>query len=228
MARPITRARRRSPHALLVAAVLANDSDAIATGHRLAAIDDLGEAARLDFADRPTVHAAVVIAADSRRPQPDFRRHVALRSPAISPGGCWSLRLRRRQRRGCPDRWSGPGPERSFVRYPVRGGALINCVGLTRSGGWRGEGWSQSVPAAAMAAEFAGWVPDVTDLIAAAPGGTVGSWGLFVPPAGGTAHQWRHRAAWRRRPPDAAVHGPGCCHGDRGWRCARPLLCGCR
>jgi salicylate hydroxylase len=35
-----------------------------------------------------------------------------------------------------------------------------------------------------MAAEFAGWVPDVTDLIAAAPGGMVASWGLFVrPPA---------------------------------------------
>jgi salicylate hydroxylase len=74
------------------------------------------------------------------------------------------------------------GPERSFVRYPVRGGALINCVGLTRSGAWRGEGWSQQVASAAMAAEFAGWVPDVTDLIAAAPGGVVGSWGLFLRP----------------------------------------------
>ncbi len=177
---------RADLHGMLAAAVTANDAGAIRTGQRLAAIAVDAGGCHLDFAGGSPGTAAILIAADGARSLvrtrifgdagARFTGHIARRvlvpaadAPALAriPGSVvWT------------------GAEKSFVRYPVRGGQLINCVGLTRSGGWRGEGWSQSVPAADMAAEFAGWVPDVTDLIAAAPGGMVGSWGLFVrPPA---------------------------------------------
>ncbi len=177
---------RADLHALLVAAVAANDAGAIRTGHRLASIDDAGTEVRLVFDGRQSAGADLVIAADGTNSLirgailgdqgADFTGHIAWRllvpaaaaPPAASQPGSivWT------------------GAERSFVRYAVRGGQLINCVGLTRSGAWRGEGWSQTVPVAEMAAEFSGWAPDVTDLIAAAPGGQVGSWGLFLrPPA---------------------------------------------
>jgi salicylate hydroxylase len=190
---------RADLHALLVAAVRAHDSAAIVTGRKLAAIGVGDDSVRLDFAaggsidagrvnagvvNAGVVNAGVVIAADGSRSLvraqvfgdagADFTGHIAWR--LLVPAAAAPAAARQ------PGSIVWAGPERSFVRYPIRNGALINCVGLTRSGAWRGEGWSQTVPAATMAAEFAGWVPDVTDLIAAAPGGEVGSWGLFLRP----------------------------------------------
>ncbi|MBC7520213.1 MAG: FAD-dependent monooxygenase [Sandarakinorhabdus sp.] len=177
---------RAELHAILVAAVTANDAGAIRTGQKLEAIAIENGGARLDFAGGEPVGAAIVIAADGARSLArtqvfgdagaSFTGHIAWRLLVPADDAPAEARL--------PGSVVWTGAERSFVRYPVRGGALINCVGLTRSGGWRGEGWSQTVPAAEMAAEFAGFVPAVTDLIAAAPGGMVASWGLFVrPPA---------------------------------------------
>ncbi len=196
---------RADLHALLVAAVTANDPRAIATGHELSTIETNEAGARLGFAGTPPVDAAIAIAADGARSRirtrifgdagAEFTGHIAWR--LLVPAAAAPRAARQ------PGSVVWAGPERSFVRYPVRGGALINCVGLTRSGAWRGEGWSQQVPAAAMAAEFAGWVPDVTDLIAAAPGGLVGSWGLFLRP-----------------PVDRLVAGPVALLGDA----AHPML----
>lgn len=175
---------RADLHAMLVAAVRHNDSAAIMTDHHLAGIGIGDDSVRLDFTAAGTINASIVIAADGARSRvrsaifgdagADFTGHIAWR--LLVPAAAAPLAARQ------PGSIVWAGPERSFVRYPVRDGTLINCVGLTRSGAWRGEGWSQTVPAAAMAAEFAGWVPDVTDLVAAAPGGLVGSWGLFMRP----------------------------------------------
>ena len=196
---------RADLHALLVAAVTANDPSAIATGHELSTIETSETGARLGFAGTPPVDAAIVIAADGARSRirtrifgdagAEFTGHIAWR--LLVPAAAAPLAARQ------PGSVVWAGPERSFVRYPVRGCTLINCVGLTRSGAWRGEGWSQQVPAAVMAAEFAGWVPDVTDLIAAAPGGMAGSWGLFLRP-----------------PVDRLVAGPVALLGDA----AHPML----
>jgi salicylate hydroxylase len=174
---------RAELHAMLVAAVVANDQGAIRTSHALRAISVAGTA-RLEFADRPAFTASIVIAADGARSlvrtmifgsQPTrFTGHIAWRLLVPADAAPADARL--------PGSIVWAGAERSFVRYPVRGGALINCVGLTRSGGWADEGWSQRVAATEMAAEFADFVPAVTNLIAAAPGGTVGRWGLFVRP----------------------------------------------
>ncbi|MFZ4690354.1 MAG: FAD-dependent monooxygenase [Polymorphobacter sp.] len=195
---------RAELHAMLVAAVTANDPDAIKTAHPLTAISvDTG--ARLTFSGQPPVDCAIAIAADGARSLvrtaifgdqgARFTGHIAWRLLVPAAAAPDEARL--------PGSVVWAGAERSFVRYPVRGGTLINCVGLTRSGGWAGEGWSQSVPVAEMAAEFAGWVPDVTELIAAAPGGMVGRWGLFLRP-----------------PPTAMVAGPVALLGDA----AHPML----
>lgn len=196
---------RAELHAMLVAAVRANDAHTIRTAQRLDGIAVAGDAVQLDFAGASPVAATLVIAADGARSLvrtslfgdqgARFTGHIAWRLlvPADAPPP--DARL--------PGSVVWTGDERSFVRYPVRAGALINCVGLTRTGEWAAEGWSQQVPAAAMAAEFAGWVPEVTNLIAAAPGGTVGRWGLFVRP-----------------PPTALVSGPVALLGDA----AHPML----
>uniref|UniRef100_UPI003F728F3A FAD-dependent monooxygenase n=1 Tax=Polymorphobacter sp. TaxID=1909290 RepID=UPI003F728F3A len=181
---PYLMMHRADLHALLVAAVRANDSQALRTGQRVVGITAGDTGARLTLDDGSTLDAAVVIGADGARSPvrtqvfgdegADFTGHVAWRllvpaadapASASEPGSkVWT------------------GAERSFVRYAVRSGTLINCVGLTRSGLWRAEGWSQAVPVSEMAQLFADFVPEVRDLIAAAPGGMVNSWGLFVRP----------------------------------------------
>jgi salicylate hydroxylase len=175
---------RADLHAMLVEALRAIDPDAILTGQKLASLEVKGDGVTLAFENGTARHADVLVAADGARSlvrslvfgadKAEFTGHVAWRflvpadkAPveASEPGSrVWT------------------GPERSFVRYAVREGQLINCVGLTRTGLWRGEGWSQMVPASEMVPEFEGFVAEVTGLMAAAPGGMVNSWGLFVRP----------------------------------------------
>jgi salicylate hydroxylase len=175
---------RADLHAMIVAAVRAHDPDAILTGQKLTALEVGATGASLSFANGTQRHADVLVAADGSRSLvrsqifgadvADFTGHVAWRflvpaeaapPEALEPGSrVWT------------------GQDRSFVRYAVRGGQLINCVGLTRTGLWRGEGWSQRVAARDMVPEFEGFAPEVMQLIAAAPGAEVNSWGLFVRP----------------------------------------------
>lgn len=175
---------RADLHALLVAAVRANDAGAIRTGQRLVGVAIEQGKPRIDLVGGERLAADVLIAADGARSMvrtvlfgdddARFTGHIAWRLlvPAeVAPAAA-------RQ----PGSVVWTGAERSFVRYCVRGNNLVNCVGLTRTGQWRGEGWSQQAPVAAMAHEFVGWMPEVTDLIGAAPGGLVNSWGLFVRP----------------------------------------------
>ena len=73
--------------------------------------------------------------------------------------------------------WAGGG--RHFVHYPVRGGALVNFVGVVERD-WREESWTAPGNAGELAAEFSGWPASVTALIAAA--GPAWRWALFDRP----------------------------------------------
>jgi salicylate hydroxylase len=171
---------RAELHALLVAAVLATNPDAIRTNHRLTHV----EATTLHFEIQPPQPATTIIAADGAR-SPVRAQFFDNKPPRFTGHIAWRLLV---PAEDAPSDMSAPGStvwtgnERSFVRYPVRRGTLINCVGLSRTGQWRGEGWSQSVPSSEMAEIFASFDSPVRALIAAAPGGHVGSWGLFDRP----------------------------------------------
>jgi salicylate hydroxylase len=68
------------------------------------------------------------------------------------------------------------GPGRVFNRYTIRGGALVNCVGIARAAEWLDDGWSIAASRDEMLAEYQGWHPDVTGLIEASE--TLNKWGL--------------------------------------------------
>lgn len=61
--------------------------------------------------------------------------------------------------------WTGAG--RHFVHYPVRGGALINVVGVVEQRRWRSESWTAEAERSLFAADFEGWPSPVSQLIAA-------------------------------------------------------------
>jgi salicylate hydroxylase len=72
------------------------------------------------------------------------------------------------------------GPGRVFNRYSIRRGALVNCVGIVRSDRWLEDGWSIAASREELAADYAGWHPDVTGLMRQA--GALIKWGLFDRP----------------------------------------------
>lgn len=170
----VTRATYGAPYVMLHRA----DLHAILTHAASEAIITLG--ASIDDVD--ALDADAVIAADGLKsivrskvfenPPARFTGHVAWRGlvpashmprEASAPGSVV---------------WAGPG--RIFVSYPVRHGALINLVGLTRTDAWCAEGWSNRVAMADWLAEYHGWHADVTTAIQATSDDHRIAWGLFA------------------------------------------------
>jgi salicylate hydroxylase len=60
------------------------------------------------------------------------------------------------------------GPQRHFVHYYVRGGSLVNFVGVVETERWTEESWSIEGDPAELQRDFAGWHPVVEQLIGAA------------------------------------------------------------
>ncbi|MEP6344081.1 MAG: FAD-dependent monooxygenase [Maricaulaceae bacterium] len=69
------------------------------------------------------------------------------------------------------------GPNRHFVAYYLRGGALINFVAVEEQGQWTEESWSHKGQKSDLLAAFEGWDSRVTHLIKAASDCYL--WGLF-------------------------------------------------
>ena len=59
--------------------------------------------------------------------------------------------------------WMGPGAH--FVHYFVRGGTLVNFVGVVEADDWREESWSSRGEAADLRRDFAGWHPTVRRIV---------------------------------------------------------------
>ncbi|WP_439486844.1 FAD-dependent monooxygenase [Blastomonas fulva] len=74
------------------------------------------------------------------------------------------------------------GPGKVFNRYTLRGGAIVNCVGIVQSEVWSGEGWFHRADLSEMLAHYDGWHDDVTGIMKAAPAGQIVKWGLFDRP----------------------------------------------
>ncbi|MEO6341246.1 MAG: FAD-dependent monooxygenase, partial [Caulobacteraceae bacterium] len=71
--------------------------------------------------------------------------------------------------------WLGVG--RHFVCYPVRGGALVNFIGVVERPDWRVESWTEPGDPSDLAKDFAGWDAPVTAIVSAAT--EAWRWALF-------------------------------------------------
>ena len=71
------------------------------------------------------------------------------------------------------------GPHRSFTRYLLRQGTLVNFVGLCERDDWAEEGWSIRASVEEVLAEYEGWYEDVRTIIRHAPPEGLIKWALF-------------------------------------------------
>lgn len=71
------------------------------------------------------------------------------------------------------------GPDKHFVHYYVRGGALVNCVCVVEKQGWEVESWTERGSLTELQADFAGWHDDLQQLIAQIDEAALYKWALF-------------------------------------------------
>jgi salicylate hydroxylase len=175
---------RADLHAILLKAVRAADPDAVGVGRRLVSVEHDGEGVTAVFADGSNAASDLLIGADGSRSAvrrqlfdaeaPEFSGQIAFRSliprEAAEPfmgGGNAVVSI---------------GGGRIFNRYLVRGGALVNVIGIAKSDRWRGEGWNTPASIEEFTREFEAFNPDVLGLIGRAPADSLIKWGLFVRP----------------------------------------------
>ena len=136
------------------------------TGHRCIGFEQVGDKARVKFANGATAAADIVVGADGihseLRPyvfppsQPVFSGSVAYRGtvpfdrvPGF-PNERWQM-------------WLGQG--KHFLVFPLRAGKLLNYVGFVPADKEMKESWSTPGDPDMLRAEFAGWDPRIEALL---------------------------------------------------------------
>ena len=136
------------------------------TGHRCIGFEQIGDKARVKFANGATAAADIVVGADGihseLRPyvfppsQPVFSGSVAYRGTVPSdrvpgfPNERWQM-------------WLGQG--KHFLVFPLRAGKLLNYVGFVPADKEMKESWSAPGDPDMLRAEFAGWDPRIEALL---------------------------------------------------------------
>ena len=168
-------------HAVLVAAVRSNDADAILTDHRVSACHQDNNSATIDCANGASITADAVLGCDGVRSvvrqsllgkeDREFLHFIAWRGLvdiARLPAGLIE-----------PTTAAFIGDGKSFVRYLVRGGSVVNFAGFAKVDEWTDEGWNTPATKAEIAARYADANDEIRMIIDAAPDEGLFKWGLF-------------------------------------------------
>jgi salicylate hydroxylase len=179
---PYVHLHRADLHQLLASAFLGACPGGIVLGKQLVSARGDAETVRLTFADGSAVQAPVAIGADGVKSvlrdqlfataPPQFTGQVAWRGvlplaslPAATkalPPGIWI------------------GEKRLFMRYPMRGGALINYAAFVNLEGWEGEGWAIPSTIAELRGHYADAEPHLLAMIDATPPDQLFKWALHA------------------------------------------------
>ena len=166
---PYLTVHRGDLHQVLVDAVTALKANAITTGVRIDSMETRGDEVAIISEGREIAVADVVVGADGVHSQvrqsligedrPRFSGIIAWR------GVIEAMALPAHLRQPYGYNWVGPGAH--VVNYPLRGGELVNFVGVVEQQGWEVESWTEKGSIDACLQDFAGWHDDVQTLIRA-------------------------------------------------------------
>ncbi|MFZ4687912.1 MAG: FAD-dependent monooxygenase [Polymorphobacter sp.] len=179
---PYTHVHRADLHAMLANAVVVAAPGAITLSQRLTEIDHTADGAALHFANGDHRHADLVIGADGVKSvvreacfataAPLFTGQVAWRGVvplAALPAATQALP---------PGIWIGE--RRLFMRYPIRGGALVNYAAFVNLEGWDQEGWAIPSTIAELTGHFHDAEPNLRAMIDATPADQLYKWALHA------------------------------------------------
>jgi salicylate hydroxylase len=149
------------------------------TGHSLLAFEAFGAGVTARFANGASATGVALVGADGVRSAvrallwpgdaPRYTNHVAYRFLVPAHEAAPHMGLGRSA--------IFIGPQRTFNRYTMTGGKVVNCAGLVETDEVVAEGWSIAATRSEVAEAFADWHPDVLGLIDQAS--SIIKWGLY-------------------------------------------------
>ncbi|MBX3707892.1 MAG: FAD-dependent monooxygenase [Pseudomonadales bacterium] len=150
----------------------------VRTGHTLATLRQDTDGVSLAFACGRTARHGVAVGCDGIRSvvraqlfgatRPRFTGHLAWRG--LVPAERLPADL------VPPTVTAWLGPRKHFVHYYVRGGALVNFVGVIEDDRWQSDSWREPGDPAELARDFRDWHPSIRRIIEAS--GDVFRWAL--------------------------------------------------
>lgn len=178
---PYLQVHRADLHRVLAAAVLANDPDALRTDHELTAFEQDEAGVRARFAGGRVVAGGLLVGADGTR---SAVREALFpgRVPRFTGYVAWRGLVPRERLAGLelhPDSAIMVGHGRSFARYAVAGGRLLNYVAWVERAQWAEEGWSIPSTVEELMANFADAAPVIGWIVRRTLPGECFKWGLF-------------------------------------------------
>ncbi|MEZ5564048.1 MAG: FAD-dependent monooxygenase [Gammaproteobacteria bacterium] len=178
---PYTQMHRAELHGILADAVGRNDPEALQLDHCLASLSQDACSVTARFTNGNSACGDLLIGADGSRSvvrdalfpghAPRFTGYVAWR--------CLVPMDRLPATPIYPDSAIMIGPHRSFARYRVSHGRLLNCTAFVDSPGWTDEGWSIPSSVEELLAHFADSAPIVSEIVRQTPADACFKWGLF-------------------------------------------------
>jgi salicylate hydroxylase len=176
----ILQVHRGDLHAILKAAVLANDPAAIHAGHELVDVTQADGRVTASFKNGSSVQCDVLVGADGNASRvrsavfgdepPKFTGQVAMR--AMIPAEAVPASLVGREK------VMYFGPQRMVLHYSLRKGRLMNLIAIGRTPRWEEEGWAIPATVEEFLELYGDFNQPVLDLIAAIPPGALSKWGL--------------------------------------------------
>jgi salicylate hydroxylase len=169
-------------HSILLEAIRRERPAAVYLGHRCIGVEQNDRDVTLQFANGRTVTAAIAVGADGVQSQvraalfgedrPQFTGIVAWRGLVPRDRVPSGIKM------DVGTNWVGPGGH--VVHYPVRGGELLNFVGLLERDNWRVESWTVQGTRDEFANDFRNWHPDIHACIRSVD--VPYKWALFARP----------------------------------------------
>jgi salicylate hydroxylase len=177
---PYTQLHRADFHAILVEKALSLKPNVVRLGKRATGFTEDADGVTLHFADGTAARGDLLIGADGLKSA--VRRQIAGEVPANYTGdAAWRItvpieRLPRPFLEPVMSVFMGPGGH--AVCYYVRGGALMNFVGLHETDDVLEESWTVKLPWQQLKADFKGWHPAIQAIIDAADKDQCYRWSL--------------------------------------------------
>jgi salicylate hydroxylase len=164
---PYFHIHRADLHELLARTVLSLDPDCIALGVRALGFEEGADSVTLQLADGGSATGDVLVGADGIKSA--IRAQILGATPASYTGDiAWravipTARLPSGIMETVSTVWCGP--KKHAVMYYLRGGELMNFVGLVEHAHPENESWTQKRPWADLKADFEGWHPTIQTVI---------------------------------------------------------------